>query len=139
MLIESHKYTSFENEFRQSLRRGYNRLRLAQGQWLKLEGAELILELLGDLQVLDFSCNHTNGAAKFSLPFVYIVPWRADMQQPIVKQLIIHNREVLGIPEKTVSPYRRLLTLDVTNIHREIGKSLRDHLSEVGTPPCKGS
>src|SRR5580765_3211126 len=110
MLTEQHKFTSFETEFRQSLRRGYTRLLIAQSQELDLDPAELMLELLGDYQVLDFQCSHSGHGARFNLPFVYLVPWRSDVKNPVSLQLADKMMMQLVDPNTTYSPYRRMST-----------------------------
>src|SRR5687768_12855872 len=62
-------------EFRQSLLRGYARLRQAQAQGRELaDDAETVLELLGDPQVL--TLEHSKYMCNLRFPLVYVAGWK---------------------------------------------------------------
>jgi hypothetical protein len=138
MLTEQDRFTSYENEFRQSLRRGYNRLRIVQGQELTLSVPELMLELLGDLQVLTFRCEHSGGSAHFNLPFVYLVPWLASSDRSIQDQIGDGMLSWLNKDTTTYSSYRRLSGQGRDNsptqeVHVALGEALLS-LAQVRPP-----
>ena len=126
--------SEIENEFRHSLRKGYNRLRQTQGVWLKFKPVECVLELLGDPHVLRF--NHSGSAAvALTVPLVYVIHWYLKKGEDLANQVSqacdSRNRDAsaLSLYKRTLTDRENLSLNGKKNaIHEIIAESLSHYL-----------
>jgi hypothetical protein len=125
LIMESEgAYSILEGELRQSLLRGYSRLRRAQAQGRKLDEAERVLELLGDPQVL--ALENLTDAWKIRMPLVFVADW--DLRRGSrVREMMAQK-----LPARGLTIYKRRHDdgeSDRSGIHRKIVDSLNSYIA----------
>jgi TIR domain len=121
-------YSILEAELRQTLLRGYSRLRRSQAQGRQLDEAERILELLGDPQVL--TLEHPRHGWRMKIPLVFVASWDLPKGRK-VKELVINR-----IPNRGLSLYKRRHDdpeADGAGIHDRLLDALNDYMASLDT------
>jgi len=122
---DQNEYSILEAELRQSLVRGYFRLRQSQAQGKKWSEAERIIELLGDPQLL--SVQHPRHKWKLQIPLVYVSAWTLQPNQRV-------KSSVQSLPSSDIlTLYKRRQRQNVyepDHIHDKLVEALRIYVQE---------
>ncbi|HEX5727258.1 MAG TPA: toll/interleukin-1 receptor domain-containing protein [Longimicrobiaceae bacterium] len=123
MIAEHKRFVEIESELRQNLLRGYRRVRQEQAQGVKLEGAECVLELLGDPQLLVFV--HSATGWKIEIPLVVVLDWKLRRKDDVAREL--HGATAT---RDLVSPYKRRCQAEPhgSDIHSTLVGALREYI-----------
>lgn len=118
-------YSILDSELRQSLLRGYSRLRQYQAQGRKLDEAERVLELLGDPQLL--TIEHPRFGWKLTIPLIYVASW--DLQKgDRLRNVVVHK-----VPEYILTTYKRRHQEDESHqrrIHTKLVRALTRYVED---------
>jgi hypothetical protein len=122
---KQNEYSVLESELRQSLLRGYSRLRQSQAQGRKLDETERVLELLGDPQLL--TIEHPRFGWKLTIPLIYVSSWNLKKGDRL-KKVIVHK-----VPENILTIYKRRHQEDESHqrrIHAKLVEALTRYVDD---------